>query len=56
MLNNFKNKLKKGEPVFRPFIKSADPVYIEVTGYSGFDFVILDMEPDNPIIFYQKSL
>jgi 4-hydroxy-2-oxoheptanedioate aldolase len=44
ILNKFKNKLKEGKPVFGPFMKSTDPAFIEVAGYSGFDFVILDME------------
>jgi 4-hydroxy-2-oxoheptanedioate aldolase len=44
MLDKFKNRLKEGKPVFGPFIKSTDPAFIEVAGYSGFDFVILDME------------
>ena len=44
MLNKFKNRLKEGKPVFGPFMKSTDPAFIEVAGYSGFDFVILDME------------
>lgn len=44
LLNNFKNRLKEGKPVFGPFMKSTDPAFIEIAGYSGFDFVILDME------------
>lgn len=44
LLNKFKKKLKDGKPVFGPFMKSIDPAFIEIAGYSGFDFVILDME------------
>lgn len=44
LLDRFKNKLKEGKCVFGPFMKSTDPAFIEVAGYSGFDFVILDME------------
>jgi 4-hydroxy-2-oxoheptanedioate aldolase len=44
MLNEFKNRLKEGKIVFGPFMKSLDPAFIEVAGFSGFDFVILDME------------
>ena len=44
MLNRFKNRLKEGKTVFGPFMKSTDPAFIEIAGYSGFDFVILDME------------
>lgn len=44
ILNKFKEKLKDGKTVFGPFMKSIDPAFVEVAGYSGFDFVILDME------------
>jgi 4-hydroxy-2-oxoheptanedioate aldolase len=44
LLSKFKNKLKEGKPVFGPFMKSTDPAFVESAGYSGFDFVILDME------------
>lgn len=44
LLSSFKKTLKEGKPVFGPFMKSLDPAFIEVAGYSGFDFVILDME------------
>jgi 4-hydroxy-2-oxoheptanedioate aldolase len=44
ILYEFKNKLKEGKTVFGPFIKSTDPALIEVAGFSGFDFVIIDME------------
>ncbi|MHB8278040.1 MAG: hypothetical protein ACYDIA_10365 [Candidatus Humimicrobiaceae bacterium] len=43
LINGFKNKIKK-EPMFGMFSKAIDPVFIEIMGYSGFDFVILDME------------
>jgi len=43
LIKNFKEKIKK-QPVFGPFSKSTDPAFIEIMGYSGFDFVILDME------------
>lgn len=44
MLTKFKSKLREGKHVFGPFMKSTDPAFIEVAGYTGFDFVILDME------------
>lgn len=37
------SKIKK-EAVFGVFSKTTDPAFIEIMGYSGFDFVILDME------------
>ena len=43
LINDFKDKIKK-EPVFGVFSKAGDPAFIEIMGYSGFDFVILDME------------
>ena len=43
LIRNFKRKIKN-QPVFGPFSKSTDPAFIEIMGYSGFDFVILDME------------
>jgi len=39
-----KDKLKRGECVIGPFMKSRDPALVEIVGLSGFDFAILDME------------
>jgi 4-hydroxy-2-oxoheptanedioate aldolase len=44
LLLSFKEKLEKKEMVFGPFMKTCDPAFVEVAGYAGFDFVILDME------------
>ena len=44
ILNTFKKRLNERKPVYGLFMKSTDPAFIEVAGYSGFDFVILDME------------
>jgi len=44
LLDAFKLKLKNGKSVFGLFAKSPDPAFVEIAGYSGFDFVILDME------------
>ncbi|MDR1981444.1 MAG: aldolase [Tannerellaceae bacterium] len=43
-LKAFKEKLAKGEAVYGPFMKTVDAAFVECAGYSGFDFVILDME------------
>lgn len=43
-LGGFRSKLVAGDNVFGPFMKSGDPAFVEVAGYAGFDFVILDME------------
>ena len=50
MLDNFKKKIKDGEIVFGPFMKTGDAAFVEIAGYSGFDFVILDME-HGPVSF-----
>ena len=49
IINNFRNKLKNGETVLGPFSRSCDPAFVEICGYSGFDFIILDIEhgPNN---------
>ena len=39
----FRGKIGKG-PVLGPFSKTRDPAFIEIMGYTGFDFVILDLE------------
>lgn len=44
MIQEFKKKLSEGRAVFGPFMKASDPAMVEVAGYAGFDFVILDME------------
>lgn len=43
VIREFKDKISKG-PVLGPFCKTLDPSFIEILGYSGFDFCILDME------------
>lgn len=42
--NNLKIALKEGEVVFGPFVKLIEPAVVEILGYSGFDFVIIDAE------------
>ncbi|HEY5587095.1 MAG TPA: aldolase/citrate lyase family protein [Ruminiclostridium sp.] len=44
LLLKFKEKLNQGESVIGPFMKVSDPAFVEVAGYAGFDFVILDTE------------
>jgi 4-hydroxy-2-oxoheptanedioate aldolase len=43
LVTNFRKRLAEG-CVYGPFCKTGDPAFIEALGYSGFDFVILDME------------
>ena len=44
ILEIFKKRLRGGEPVYGPFMKTGDPAFVECAGHAGFDFVILDME------------
>ncbi|MCP4402867.1 MAG: hypothetical protein GY801_36895 [bacterium] len=39
----FKEKIQH-QAVIGPFAKTSDPALIEIMGYAGFDFVILDLE------------
>ncbi|WP_252228596.1 HpcH/HpaI aldolase family protein [Caldicoprobacter algeriensis] len=43
LLKSFKQKLNNGY-VIDPFMKTGDPAFVEVAGYAGFDFAILDTE------------
>jgi 4-hydroxy-2-oxoheptanedioate aldolase len=51
ILNTFKDKLKKGDAVYGPFMKTGDAAFVECAGHAGFDFVILDME-HGPVDFF----
>jgi 4-hydroxy-2-oxoheptanedioate aldolase len=42
--NNLKEVLKEGKNVFGPFMKFTDPAAVEIMGFAGFDFVIIDSE------------
>ncbi len=42
-IRRFREKMKKGF-VLGPFSKTSDPALIEIMGYAGFDFVIIDLE------------
>ena len=43
IINKFKGKLK-GDGVVGIFSKTCDPGFIEIIGYSGADYVIIDLE------------
>jgi 4-hydroxy-2-oxoheptanedioate aldolase len=47
-VRKFKNKIAENA-VIGPFSKTEDPAFIEIMGYAGMDFVILDLEhgPNN---------
>lgn len=42
--NYLKRTLEEGENVFGPFLKLVDPAVVEIMGFAGFDFVIIDAE------------
>lgn len=42
--NILKTKIKNGEVVYGPFSRINSPAVVEILGYAGFDFVIIDME------------
>lgn len=42
-IERFKQKMKE-RAVLGPFAKTCDPAFVEIMGYAGFDFVILDLE------------
>ena len=39
-----KKALYEGKIVFGPFLKITDPAVVEIIGFAGFDFVIIDEE------------
>ncbi len=43
LLDKFKRKIEE-DYVIGPFMKTGDPAFVEVAGYAGFDFAILDTE------------
>lgn len=42
--NQLKQKLKQGEVVLGSFVNCADPAFMEICGYAGFDFAVIDLE------------
>jgi len=42
--NCLKEALMNGKTVFGPFLKITDPAVVEIMGFAGFDFVIIDQE------------
>jgi len=44
MANKVKEALEAGKVVIGPFMISSAPVLVELAGYAGFDFVVIDME------------
>jgi len=42
--NYLKRTLNEGKVAFGPFMKFTDPAAVEIMGFAGFDFVIIDAE------------
>lgn len=42
--NQLKRKLKQGEVVLGLFMNCAYPAFVEICGYAGFDFAVIDLE------------
>lgn len=43
-VTRFRNRIKAGESLIGPFLKTCDPAFVEAAGWAGADFVILDRE------------
>jgi 4-hydroxy-2-oxoheptanedioate aldolase len=42
--NPLKRRLQNGEALFGTFVRSGDPAVVEVLGFAGFEFIIIDNE------------
>ncbi len=51
---NIKKKLKQGKYVAGPFVRMAEQAILEMIGYAGFDFAIIDLE-HGPLEVYQAE-
>ena len=39
-----KQRLNQGEVLYGLFVNCADPTFVEIAGYGGFDFAVIDLE------------
>lgn len=44
MVESFKTRLRRGDPLFGTFAFMASPDLVEIMGFAGFDYVIIDLE------------
>jgi len=44
LIKRFRKKIQRGKAFYGPFMKTGDPMFVEIAGLAGFDFAILDME------------
>lgn len=56
MIESFKRKMREGRVLVGPFMKTTDPAFVEIAGYAGFDFVILDREHGPASITQMQNL
>jgi len=49
-----KQALQEGRTVIGPFVRLAEPAILEILGYAGFDFAIIDLE-HGPMSVYQAE-
>jgi 2-keto-3-deoxy-L-rhamnonate aldolase RhmA len=42
--NRMKQKLREGQPAFGGLLRTPEPTLVEVLGYAGYDYVVLDAE------------
>ena len=54
LIKRFREAVSNGQFVYGPFMKTADPMFVEAVGMAGFDFVILDME-HGPVSFEDQQ-
>ena len=63
-VNRMKQKLRQGPSVFGGLLRTPEPTLVEVLGYAGYDYVVLDAEPgahsfealDTLILAYKPSM
>lgn len=51
---NIKERIQKGELLFGAFIRIPEPAVTEIFGYSGLDFIVIDLE-HGPMSNYQAE-
>lgn len=44
LISRFREKLDQQNPLYGLFMKTEDPMFVEIAGLAGFDFAVLDME------------
>ena len=55
ILKQFHDKINNGEYVYGVFMKTSDPMFVEICGIAGYDYVILDTEHGPTDIEHQQN-